>query len=1704
VLEALEDRWLPSGGLAGYFTPTDGYQHAIVGDVNGAVHEFFFNPAAGNGSDVLGSFAGVECIAGYFTPNDGNQHVIVARPDGKLTDIYFNLKSGEHEELLGQWSGIVAIAGFYSSDDQTQHVIVGTSDGNVTEVFFKPSIGVHAALLANYSSPIVAVGGFFSPDDNDRHAIVATADGDIHEIFYNPTSGQGQTVLTSLSGIVDLAGFYTSDDNDRHVIVGTSDGNVHEIFYNPTSGLGQTVLENYSGIVHIGAYFTPNDGYRHALVETSDGIIHEVFYQPSQGIFQDTLTSFAPQPPSAQDISPDQPNGAAPLMPSTAGRTLTAVGDRSALYAVTIAAGIWKSVNGGPWSQLSTAPGQAYSMAVDPNNSAHLAVGTRDGDAADTRVCTGGVYESFDAGATWSYTFDPYAHAGTFDQVIPALAFGPTSTLFIATANGIGRKPAGVSTVDFSLSPPGLGLVTAISVSRTSIWARTATDLLVSGNDGVIWSDLRIPANTSDPRVTAPASLQGVNITFSGRGDDHSLGAIDSTAVMVCHTDPDPVAGNKVLLYDATDNKWLIQLLGSGDGTGLGGESFVKSFILNRPDLPADLGDRYRLFAGFGQDVDQAVGVTEDGTLKWVPFVETTGSWGQFITAANYNNGAWELTVATPHLLNTGDQININHASDGTNNTHDDGLNGNWTIQVVSPTVVRLVNGPSNNGFTAGVGASFKKAQPEVHSDIWGLNFDSNLVAWVACDGGVYDNVGGDAFTDSHWYAFDAGLDTQNIHTIGALDEGHVASPQLIYPTGDNDHWYQGASGTWQGVSSLGDANWTTSDAGNPAVAVAARNPQDAYLTAFGRTPPAGAKFTEGGITLNNDNTFSGPLSLQFIQTLEDETPAYPLGDAVMLVNLPLQSVVNDKLVNVPGVLGNPNPNGGPVLIRNTQFAASPDANQSRFQTWSVVANDLPQGTLGFWVSGGHANPVYYVYAKNSSTKVLTLYKRNASGVGWTTLIAGLPSGGWFGPAFVNPYNPDQLYLQLASGIWASTNGGTTFARDPVLSALVTGSGEYPTGTFNGGNETDLPQGSVQNTNGLAALEAMSFNRDNPGEMVVASSLTGVFYNHGDGLWRDLTPTLPHPLTPVSAVAVTDGAVNATEEGHGIFEIDNFRRAPLASYFQRQPPTSTANLLATLLNGRGLAMAGAAVHLHITTPGGTVVFDRDVATDASGGVGIPRVMAGSYVVDLRFDGDAQTAPSETAFVADLQVPAASMQPRSVLLLNGATATFMAAASGLPAPTVQWQVSTDGGKTFAAISGATSATLSFVTTAAQDGDQFQAVFTNSLGTVATAPVTLTINSPQLSIPKQPLDLTVKVATRATFTAKVSVPTGTIAPSVQWQISTDDGNTWASIKGATSTALTLPTASLGQDRNEYRAVFTAKIGGAIVHAASNPATLTVQQPPGVSTEPTLQPVNVGATVVVNAAANGVPVPTVQWQVSTDGGRRYASIVGATAPSLIFTATAFKNGDRFRAVFTNPAGTATTTAATLNVRYRPIITLQPISKIAAPNAAVTYIAAATANPPITRIQWQLSDDGGESWTTIDGQTSATLRLTAHIAQSGTLYRAVFTNSVGITASTPATLTVNAAPIITASPVNEAALVGQTVVFSVAATVPAGTPAPRIQWQVSSDGGTTWTDLVGQNSSVFLTLNALAALDDDRYRAICSNSAGATTSAAATLFVF
>jgi parallel beta-helix repeat protein len=96
-------------------------------------------------------------------------------------------------------------------------------------------------------------------------------------------------------------------------------------------------------------------------------------------------------------------------------------------------------------------------------------------------------------------------------------------------------------------------------------------------------------------------------------------------------------------------------------------------------------------------------------------------------------------------------------------------------------------------------------------------------------------------------------------------------------------------------------------------------------------------------------------------------------------------------------------------------------------------------------------------------------------------------------------------------------------------------------------------------------------------------------------------------------------------------------------------------------------------------------------------------------------------------------PTVITNPSSTTVLVGTNASFTAAASGNPTPSVKWQVNNGSG--WVDIIGATNTTFTMITALTDSGKQYRAVFNNGIGTDATtSAATLTIaTSPTITSP-----------------------------------------------------------------------------------------------------------------------------------------------------------------------------------------------------------------------------------------------------------------------------------------------------------------------------------------------------------------------------------
>jgi hypothetical protein len=206
-------------------------------------------------------------------------------------------------------------------------------------------------------------------------------------------------------------------------------------------------------------------------------------------------------------------------------------------------------------------------------------------------------------------------------------------------------------------------------------------------------------------------------------------------------------------------------------------------------------------------------------------------------------------------------------------------------------------------------------------------------------------------------------------------------------------------------------------------------------------------------------------------------------------------------------------------------------------------------------------------------------------------------------------------------------------------------------------------------------------------------------------------------------------------------------------------------------------------------------------------------------------------------------------------------------------------------------------------AADNNAQFTVTVSNSVSSATSNAATLTVNVPP-TVSKQPASQTVSVGQTATFSVTAA---GTGALTYQWN------KNGSAISGAASASYTTP-ATVASDNG---ASFTVTVTGTGGNVTSNAATLTVNGPPSITTQPAGKTVIAGQTASFSVAATGTAPLTYQWKMNG------TAINGATSSSYTTPATTTGNtNEQFTVTVTNPAGNITSNPATLTVNAATLI--------------------------------------------------------------------------------------------------------------------------------------------------------------------------------------
>jgi hypothetical protein len=296
------------------------------------------------------------------------------------------------------------------------------------------------------------------------------------------------------------------------------------------------------------------------------------------------------------------------------------------------------------------------------------------------------------------------------------------------------------------------------------------------------------------------------------------------------------------------------------------------------------------------------------------------------------------------------------------------------------------------------------------------------------------------------------------------------------------------------------------------------------------------------------------------------------------------------------------------------------------------------------------------------------------------------------------------------------------------------------------------------------------------------------------------------------------------------------------------------------------------------------------------------------------------------------------------------------------------------------------------------------------------------------------------------------------------------------------------------NKYR---LAVAGCASTSLQSDAATLTVNAQAVVTSQPNNITSCVGNNASFSTTVSGSNI-TYQWQVSIDGGITFANIVGEVSATLqLNNLTIDMNNNQYHVVVSGDCTPSlVSSSATLIVNNQASIISQPVNASGCPGNSVDYTIAASG--PGLSYQWQVSTDGGVTFTNINGATNSTVSITGITASMNNNQYGVIVGSscsASGTTSSIATLTVLPEAVVNAAPQNYSGCAGDNASF----TADISGTGVTYQWQISTDGGNTYTNISGATSSTLGLNNITTSMNNNRYRITASaNPCGVVTTAA------
>ena len=449
-----------------------------------------------------------------------------------------------------------------------------------------------------------------------------------------------------------------------------------------------------------------------------------------------------------------------------------------------------------------------------------------------------------------------------------------------------------------------------------------------------------------------------------------------------------------------------------------------------------------------------------------------------------------------------------------------------------------------------------------------------------------------------------------------------------------------------------------------------------------------------------------------------------------------------------------------------------------------------------------------------------------------------------------------------------------------------------------------------------------------------------------------------------------------------------------------------------------------------------------------------------YYVEVTLSGNncgsALSSVAEVNVVADPTVSSQPILTQTVCQGSTPTAISVIASGGAGSYIYQWYqntVNSNSGGTL--IPGATGNSYSPLTTPVGTNYYYCLITQTGLNCNVTSNTSEVIVNPAPTFATQPLPDAVCIGGTPN-TLSISTINGVGVPTYQWYSNTVNNNsTGTIIPAATGTTYAPSGAALGT--TYYYCVATFALGGCNV-IASNTAAITVNPPPTISTQPTLnQSICVGGTIGTPLSvsyAGGAGTASYQWYYNAinlnSGG---AAIVGATSSTYTPPSFATVGQSYYYAIVTlsgSNCGSALSNTAEINVVADPTVSNPLLTQTICQNSTPTTISVTAAGGiGVFSYQWyQNAINSNSGGTLILGETNST--FTPLTTTAGTSYYYCVVSQTGLNCgvtSTTSQVIVNPQPTVVNQPVSSTVCVNGAPLQLTVSTIN-GVGAPTYQW--------------------------------------------------------